>query len=229
MFYCFIGFFFFFFKQKTAYEMLRSLVGSEMCIRDRSTQSTGSAGPFIMNGRAKMMEATKYHLKIRPNCVVTLRNPHSVDQPFIGKVIGIERDIKTSEVVLKLQWYYHPEESTCGRQTFHGSKELFLSDHRDEQKLDCVEGIIKVHTLEEYGELKTIGLRDYFWRYNYKASTGEFRPKTVPVFCNCEEPYNPDLAMIQCDRCEEWYHLGCVGLSEEELDDSSWTLSLIHI
>eukprot|EP00658_Telonema_sp_P-2_P064423 TRINITY_DN53407_c0_g1_i1.p1 TRINITY_DN53407_c0_g1~~TRINITY_DN53407_c0_g1_i1.p1 ORF type:complete len:177 (-),score=50.39 TRINITY_DN53407_c0_g1_i1:2-532(-) len=33
---CFIyeGGFFFFFKQKTAYEMLRSLVGSEMCIRD---------------------------------------------------------------------------------------------------------------------------------------------------------------------------------------------------
>eukprot|EP00658_Telonema_sp_P-2_P013765 TRINITY_DN1521_c0_g1_i8.p1 TRINITY_DN1521_c0_g1~~TRINITY_DN1521_c0_g1_i8.p1 ORF type:complete len:217 (-),score=97.38 TRINITY_DN1521_c0_g1_i8:223-873(-) len=29
-------FFFFFFKQKTAYEMLRSLVGSEMCIRDRA-------------------------------------------------------------------------------------------------------------------------------------------------------------------------------------------------
>ena len=27
---------FFFFKQKTAYEMLRSLVGSEMCIRDRN-------------------------------------------------------------------------------------------------------------------------------------------------------------------------------------------------
>ena len=29
-------FFFCFFKQKTAYEMLRSLVGSEMCIRDRN-------------------------------------------------------------------------------------------------------------------------------------------------------------------------------------------------
>eukprot|EP00658_Telonema_sp_P-2_P016552 TRINITY_DN16427_c0_g1_i4.p1 TRINITY_DN16427_c0_g1~~TRINITY_DN16427_c0_g1_i4.p1 ORF type:complete len:101 (+),score=21.13 TRINITY_DN16427_c0_g1_i4:70-372(+) len=40
--------FFFFFKQKTAYEMLRSLVGSEMCIRDsphpndRSQAGTGS-------------------------------------------------------------------------------------------------------------------------------------------------------------------------------------------
>eukprot|EP00658_Telonema_sp_P-2_P076454 TRINITY_DN6694_c0_g1_i3.p1 TRINITY_DN6694_c0_g1~~TRINITY_DN6694_c0_g1_i3.p1 ORF type:complete len:128 (-),score=53.50 TRINITY_DN6694_c0_g1_i3:60-443(-) len=31
-----VVFVFFFFKQKTAYEMLRSLVGSEMCIRDRA-------------------------------------------------------------------------------------------------------------------------------------------------------------------------------------------------
>src|SRR5678816_4188355 len=31
---------FFFFKQKTAYEMLRSLVGSEMCIRDRPRART---------------------------------------------------------------------------------------------------------------------------------------------------------------------------------------------
>src|SRR5678815_6114649 len=34
-------FFFFFFKQKTAYEMLRSLVGSEMCIRDRDNKGRG--------------------------------------------------------------------------------------------------------------------------------------------------------------------------------------------
>ena len=30
----FAGWYFFLFKQKTAYEVLRSLVGSEMCIRD---------------------------------------------------------------------------------------------------------------------------------------------------------------------------------------------------
>eukprot|EP00658_Telonema_sp_P-2_P070628 TRINITY_DN60070_c0_g1_i1.p2 TRINITY_DN60070_c0_g1~~TRINITY_DN60070_c0_g1_i1.p2 ORF type:complete len:105 (-),score=17.39 TRINITY_DN60070_c0_g1_i1:720-1034(-) len=41
--------FFFFFKQKTAYEMLRSLVGSEMCIRDRfmaSMQDMGRITPM---------------------------------------------------------------------------------------------------------------------------------------------------------------------------------------
>ena len=36
-----VGSMFFFFKQKTAYEMLRSLVGSEMCIRDSYTASQG--------------------------------------------------------------------------------------------------------------------------------------------------------------------------------------------
>ena len=36
----------FFFKQKTAYEMLRSLVGSEMCIRD-----SVKLGVFARGGR----------------------------------------------------------------------------------------------------------------------------------------------------------------------------------
>eukprot|EP00658_Telonema_sp_P-2_P070407 TRINITY_DN5992_c0_g1_i5.p1 TRINITY_DN5992_c0_g1~~TRINITY_DN5992_c0_g1_i5.p1 ORF type:complete len:329 (-),score=150.33 TRINITY_DN5992_c0_g1_i5:108-1094(-) len=45
--------FFFFFKQKTAYEMLRSLVGSEMCIRDSSptelcTPVNNSIAPFAV-------------------------------------------------------------------------------------------------------------------------------------------------------------------------------------
>eukprot|EP00658_Telonema_sp_P-2_P083816 TRINITY_DN9174_c0_g1_i2.p1 TRINITY_DN9174_c0_g1~~TRINITY_DN9174_c0_g1_i2.p1 ORF type:complete len:115 (-),score=31.13 TRINITY_DN9174_c0_g1_i2:90-434(-) len=40
-------FFFFFFKQKTAYEMLRSLVGSEMCIRDRYCESAHMRGDIV--------------------------------------------------------------------------------------------------------------------------------------------------------------------------------------
>eukprot|EP00658_Telonema_sp_P-2_P044827 TRINITY_DN32732_c0_g1_i1.p1 TRINITY_DN32732_c0_g1~~TRINITY_DN32732_c0_g1_i1.p1 ORF type:complete len:217 (+),score=35.03 TRINITY_DN32732_c0_g1_i1:12-662(+) len=42
---------FFFFKQKTAYEMLRSLVGSEMCIRDRSIDVASRPHPRML-GRA---------------------------------------------------------------------------------------------------------------------------------------------------------------------------------
>ena len=35
---------FFFFKQKTAYEISACLVGSEMCIRDRNKRSAGAFG-----------------------------------------------------------------------------------------------------------------------------------------------------------------------------------------
>src|SRR5674536_31534 len=53
------GVFFFFFKQKTAYEMLRSLVGSEMCIRDRSCGSLwqGITTPSVWWGKACLASA----------------------------------------------------------------------------------------------------------------------------------------------------------------------------
>eukprot|EP00658_Telonema_sp_P-2_P000286 TRINITY_DN10101_c0_g1_i1.p2 TRINITY_DN10101_c0_g1~~TRINITY_DN10101_c0_g1_i1.p2 ORF type:complete len:110 (+),score=42.48 TRINITY_DN10101_c0_g1_i1:35-364(+) len=43
-------FFFFFFKQKTAYEMLRSLVGSEMCIRDSGINAEYGVCCAVMAG-----------------------------------------------------------------------------------------------------------------------------------------------------------------------------------
>src|SRR5674536_397791 len=47
---CLLCVWFFFFKQKTAYEMLRSLVGSEMCIRDRLNLGNATGHPsFVMS------------------------------------------------------------------------------------------------------------------------------------------------------------------------------------
>eukprot|EP00658_Telonema_sp_P-2_P025231 TRINITY_DN20160_c0_g1_i1.p1 TRINITY_DN20160_c0_g1~~TRINITY_DN20160_c0_g1_i1.p1 ORF type:complete len:149 (+),score=34.09 TRINITY_DN20160_c0_g1_i1:98-544(+) len=68
---------FFFFKQKTAYEMLRSLVGSEMCIRDShgtirpsyGLQPTGKAIPaHLHNGTSKLTVNLHLHTLIsRPD------------------------------------------------------------------------------------------------------------------------------------------------------------------
>eukprot|EP00658_Telonema_sp_P-2_P026649 TRINITY_DN20780_c0_g1_i1.p1 TRINITY_DN20780_c0_g1~~TRINITY_DN20780_c0_g1_i1.p1 ORF type:complete len:557 (+),score=150.27 TRINITY_DN20780_c0_g1_i1:61-1731(+) len=54
---------FFFFKQKTAYEMLRSLVGSEMCIRDRTDE-----GAFV-DGEMATAETT---VRERMSCLERL-------------------------------------------------------------------------------------------------------------------------------------------------------------
>jgi hypothetical protein len=37
------------------------------------------------------------------------------------------------------------------------------------------------------------------------------------LFCVCQQPYNVDTAMIECDACAEWYHLKCVGLTQVTL------------
>ena len=34
------------------------------------------------------------------------------------------------------------------------------------------------------------------------------------LFCVCQQPYNADTAMIECDACGEWYHMKCVGLTQ---------------
>eukprot|EP00658_Telonema_sp_P-2_P067201 TRINITY_DN56134_c0_g2_i1.p1 TRINITY_DN56134_c0_g2~~TRINITY_DN56134_c0_g2_i1.p1 ORF type:complete len:156 (+),score=33.33 TRINITY_DN56134_c0_g2_i1:83-550(+) len=67
---------FFFFKQKTAYEMLRSLVGSEMCIRDRCDISLGkiSTIPTYKNVPAAVLSAT-------PSITSSARNPMPIKIP----------------------------------------------------------------------------------------------------------------------------------------------------
>ena len=52
---------FFFFKQKTAYEMLRSLVGSEMCIRDRLGMLRPDSGTVRMLGGDPWRDAVALH------------------------------------------------------------------------------------------------------------------------------------------------------------------------
>ena len=99
------------------------------CAQESGPQHTAQRAAAMSSrpGRTKLEEARKYHLRIKNKSVITLKNPNSIDQPYIGKVVGIESDNRSSQTFLKLQWYYHPEESNCGRQTFHGSKVLPLA------------------------------------------------------------------------------------------------------
>ena len=57
----FVFFFCFFFKQKTAYEVLRSLVGSEMCIRD----SISMVDELKEENTELKMEIAKLKLELR--------------------------------------------------------------------------------------------------------------------------------------------------------------------
>ena len=41
-------------------------------------------------------------------------------------------------------------------------------------------------------------------------------PEHVHVFCSCNMPVNPDLLMLSCDTCKDWFHPHCIGMKDSE-------------
>ncbi|KAH8967104.1 hypothetical protein BDL97_03G061900 [Sphagnum fallax] len=145
-----------------------------------------------------------------------MRGQDSEKPPYVAKIEKIEADSRNN-VKVRVRWYYRPEESMGGRRQFHGSKELFLSDHYDIQSADTIEGKCTVHTFKNYTKLESVGTDDYFCRFEYKAATGGFTPDRVAVYCKCELPYNPDDLMVQCEFCKDWFHPICMNFTQEQV------------
>ncbi|KAF7273696.1 hypothetical protein GWI33_013608 [Rhynchophorus ferrugineus] len=38
--------------------------------------------------------------------------------------------------------------------------------------------------------------------------------ESEPSYCLCGQPYNPDIFMIQCDSCKDWFHSSCTNFRE---------------
>lgn len=117
---------------------------------------------------------------IAGDCVL-MRPSDSSKPSYVAKVEKIESDGRGS-VRVHVRWYYRPEESIGGRRQFHGSKEVFLSDHYDVQSADTIEGKCTVHTFKSYTKLDAVGNDDFFCRFEYNSSTGAFNPDRVAVY-----------------------------------------------
>ncbi|KAK7244216.1 hypothetical protein RIF29_39035 [Crotalaria pallida] len=141
--------------------------------------------------------------------------PDTSDKPYVALVEKLEHD--GNNVDVSVRWYYRPEDTIGGRQKFHGENEIFLSDHRDVQSARTIEGKCVVHSYDDYLNLENVGVEDYYCRMEYNFITGAFAPERIDVFCKCDTPHNPDVFMVQCDDCEDWYHPACVGTTIEEV------------
>ena len=78
---------FFFFKQKTAYEMLRSLVGSEMCIRD-------SPGVFLP--KVALLHSKLVVLRLSDEVAQSRFNSHRCQSPDLFEIISILTRLSTA-------------------------------------------------------------------------------------------------------------------------------------
>lgn len=112
-----------------------------------------------------------------------LMRPSEPGKPsYVARIERIETDARGANVRVRVRWYYRPEESIGGRRQFHGSKEVFLSDHYDVQSADTIEGKCTVHSFKSYTKLDAVGNDDFFCRFEYNSSTGAFNPDRVAVY-----------------------------------------------
>lgn len=126
------------------------------------------------------LELTVYLVSVG-DCVL-MRPSDSSKPSYVASVEKIESDSRGANVKVHVRWYYRPEESIGGRRQFHGSKELFLSDHYDVQSADTIEGKCTVHPFKSYQKLDAVGNDDFFCRFEYISATGAFIPDRVAVY-----------------------------------------------
>lgn len=100
---------------------------------------------------------------------------------------------------------------------------MFQSKHEDAILADTINGVCQVLTLKEYEENENFRIQNncFFSRAFFDVKNGTLDPpiEEWERYCICQKPINPDIPVIQCELCEEWFHFGCVGISIEKAEN----------
>ncbi|CAK79257.1 unnamed protein product (macronuclear) [Paramecium tetraurelia] len=144
---------------------------------------------------------------------------------YYGKLIKIYciKDVNDQHVpVIQVQWYYTKQDLNLDKKSMRSIsiKELFFSTHVEflaANKLQCP---IEVMTFDQYTQLEYGEETKFFSRAAIDLKTMEPMPRVSEwqKSCVCRMPQNPDIQVIQCETCDEWFHLDCVNLKSEEAE-----------
>lgn len=59
----------------------------------------------------------------------------------------------------------------------------------------------------------------------HRRTKGTVLEQVEPVHCVCRLPNDPQLPVIACDTCFEWYHLSCLGVASPVARDTPFHCS----
>ncbi|GJX34749.1 bromo adjacent homology domain, zinc finger, RING/FYVE/PHD-type containing protein, partial [Tanacetum coccineum] len=98
-----------------------------------------------------------------------------------GTYVALVRGFQSAP---KVRRFYRPEDTVAGRKPFHGSRELFLTDHYDSQEACTIEGKCIVHSFTTYTGHSpdyVVTPNDYFSCSEYQTETGWFLSDAIEV------------------------------------------------
>jgi hypothetical protein len=131
---------------------------------------------------------------------------------WVGQVLEV-RASSPSQVWLRMFWLYWPDELPCGRQKYHGKRELLMSNHMEIVDAMTVASGADISHWDEKVEDQDVGER--FWRQFYDVRLRETKSgglSAIREHCVCHEYYNPDETMLRCpnSKCGIWNHQECL-------------------
>lgn len=129
------------------------------------------------------------------------------DQGWVGKVLEVRARDQTA-VFVRIFWLYWQAELPKGSQSYHGEKELIMSDWMQIIDAQTVDGKVEITRLDEASH-DPKPATGYYWRQNYYHKSNRLGPLKSDD-CSCKQPHNPDTLLVQCERCDKWQHELCI-------------------
>lgn len=124
------------------------------------------------------------------------------------------------QAFLRLRWFYKPSDVFPTVPAFIGSDELFDSDHEQDIYVQTVYDKVHVVPFEDYFNRAEIAEDVFFTRAKYLSASNRIDPPLDqwPTVCVCKAIKSPNEIYVECELCEQLFHLPCVGLAEGEVD-----------
>jgi len=125
-------------------------------------------------------------------------------------------------VYVRVFWLYWPDELPMGRQSYHGDRELVLSNHVDIIEAQTIACHAEVSSWDESDDSNKTVLHERYWRQTYDISkVGTSALSKLRQYCVCGGYDNPNLDMYQCKAvgCGLWNHEACLL---EDLEEKAW-------
>ncbi|CAD8120535.1 unnamed protein product [Paramecium sonneborni] len=166
--------------------------------------------------------------KINDNVII--RNGDDFIEDYVGTIQKIcsvlEPSSKKLICLCKVQWYMRKSDIIIHKpraRQWIGTQEVFSTKTNNYILAQTIMQKCTIVDCEEFVNMQKCDSTAYFNRLEWDVENKKFtNMNKIQLYCLCQQPWNPELNYIQCDKCKKWYHFQCVDLVIECYDDKDY-------